>query len=166
MRCRQSALADRCGSSFIYEATNGNCGAARLARGDGVDRPLEIALTTLDHYFEEQELRRVDLMKVDVEGAEVLVFLGGRQLLSGAEGPAIMFEFSRKMMGDFCDVPTLQSLLVGYGYRIYRPVAGRLVPVDMNEVHEFTDLFALKPAHLDLYGCRAAAPGTAAGAAR
>ena len=150
--CRRLALADRCGSSLMYAATNGNCGAARLASGDGVDRPLEIALVTLDHYFEEQGLRHVDFMKVDVEGAESLVFLGGRRLLSGPAAPAIMFEFSRELMRDFCDVPTLQTLLTGYGYRIHRPVGGRLIPVDMNRIHEFTDLFALKPAHLDRYG--------------
>jgi FkbM family methyltransferase len=145
--CRQLALADRCGTSVIYAASNGNCGAARLMRLDGVDTPVETALVTLDHYCEEHGVDRVDFMKVDVEGAEILVFRGGRSLLSSPEAPAIMFEVSKKLLQGFADSVAVKSVLYDYGYDIYR-LAGRVLErVGPNETHDFVDLFAFKPFH-------------------
>jgi FkbM family methyltransferase len=145
--CRQLALADRSGTSVIYAASNGNCGAARLLKLDGVDTPVETTLVTLDHYCEKHGISRVDFMKVDVEGAEILVFRGGRSLLSGPDAPAIMFEVSKKLLRGFADPVALKSVLYDYGYDIYR-LAGRLIErVGPSETHDFVDLFAFKPCH-------------------
>jgi Methyltransferase FkbM domain len=51
-------------------------------------------VTTLDKFVEANAIRRVDLMKVDVEGDELNVFLGGKQLLSTPFAPAITFEIN------------------------------------------------------------------------
>ena len=44
---------------------------------------IAIETVTLDEYVSEQALPRVDLIKIDVEGAEILVLKGARQLLNG-----------------------------------------------------------------------------------
>lgn len=47
---------------------------------------------TLDDFVEREGIERVDLFKVDVEGAERLVFRGGHKLLSRSDAPLILYE--------------------------------------------------------------------------
>ena len=47
---------------------------------------------TLDDFVARENISRVDVMKVDVEGAELLVFRGGRKLFEGPDAPLILYE--------------------------------------------------------------------------
>ena len=47
---------------------------------------------TLDDFVAREHIARVDVMKVDVEGAERLVFRGGRNLLARPDAPLILYE--------------------------------------------------------------------------
>lgn len=47
---------------------------------------------TLDEFVANEKIERVDVLKVDVEGAELLVFRGGRNLLSRCDAPLILYE--------------------------------------------------------------------------
>lgn len=48
-------------------------------------RNIEVAVLTIDNYVTEHSISKVDIMKVDVEGAEDLVIRGAVQLLSDAK---------------------------------------------------------------------------------
>jgi FkbM family methyltransferase len=51
-----------------------------------------VQTTTLDEFVASECIPRVDVMKVDVEGAELLVFRGGRKLLARPDAPLILYE--------------------------------------------------------------------------
>ena len=55
-----------------------NGGAARLSAGGGGER---VRVTTLDRFAEAEGVRRIDFVKLDVEGAEVEVLRGARGVL-------------------------------------------------------------------------------------
>lgn len=75
---------------------HGHTTAAPLARADAVEHPC--ALTTLDAYCRTQQLARVDLLKVDVEGFEPDVFEGGRETLSRDDAPLVAFELNAECL--------------------------------------------------------------------
>jgi FkbM family methyltransferase len=45
-------------------------------------KKIKTSITTLDDYIEGNEIERIDIIKIDVEGAEMLVLEGGREFLS------------------------------------------------------------------------------------
>jgi FkbM family methyltransferase len=66
---------------------------------------------SLDDFVREQKLQSVDLMKVDVEGAEEQVFQGGTDVLGSDTAPDIIFECHAGATSD--------RTLRAFGYRIY-----------------------------------------------
>ena len=63
-------------------------------------------------------LPRVDVMKIDVEGAEVHVFAGLPRTLDANPGIVIMFEWARAQIESVGDTPTaLVDLIETHGFR-------------------------------------------------
>jgi len=143
------ALAAECATRPFYAVMEKNTGASSLSprRPDGVE--LRVTVVTLDAYLERQSIDRVDLLKVDVEGAELLLFRGAHRLLSSDLAPIIFFEIDERLCAAFgFTCREVKQFLADRGYGIYRSngTAFVAVPIDLSHGHE--DLFALKPRHL------------------
>lgn len=84
--------------------------------------PVPVLCRTLDHILNEQQIEKVDVMKVDVEGFEAAVFEGAEKLLASDTAPLILFEFcdwaENRLPGG--RVGDAQRLLRRWGYRIWR----------------------------------------------
>jgi hypothetical protein len=86
-------------------------------------------MRTLDEYCRENNVATVDLLKLDVEGHELAVLNGGRELLDRGAIDFIQFEFggcnidSRTYFRDF------HSLLAPR-FHLYRILARGLWPID------------------------------------
>jgi|SRR5437899_4522421 len=92
-------------------------GAASTDRARHVER---VPAVTLDGYLAG---RRADLIKIDVEGAELLVVRGGRSLLArpAAEAPVLIFECALHNYARFGYSPLdLFRLLSDHGYEVRR----------------------------------------------
>jgi len=87
----EKAVGDREGMATLYVPEGDSSGLASLDQSVG-GKPIEVPMVTLDGFVRSQTLTRVDLIKIDIEGAEVLAFEGARELLSGADAPDIIFE--------------------------------------------------------------------------
>jgi FkbM family methyltransferase len=149
VECRQLALSDRIGSTTFYASTTGNSALGSLARREGIDEPLVVPTTTLDEFCEVERVGTPHFLKVDVEGAEALVFQGGGRTLGQEEAPAIQFEASDPLLRRFgTDTTALKRRLTEFDYRVLRYDGRELAVVPVDEPHEFEDLFALKPSHL------------------
>jgi FkbM family methyltransferase len=150
--CQQTALSDSPGRGLIYGASNGNCGMASLAKRDGVDEPIEVNITTLDGYCEENGIVAVDFIKVDVEGAELQVFSGAERILASRDAPVIMFEVGDAMAESFGSSSSkVKSLLGKHGYTFYRCRGKKLETTLPDEKHTQEDLFAFKAYHLERF---------------
>jgi FkbM family methyltransferase len=91
----------------------------------GVESAIECHFTTIDRFCGDNGISVIDFMKIDVEGHELQVLKGARELLGGNRVKVIQFEFnefnivSRTFMKDFYDVLP--------GFRFFRVMpAGKL----------------------------------------
>lgn len=86
-------------------------------------------LTTLDRYVSTYKIPRIDVIKCDVEGAELLVFSGAREVL-GRWHPVLLFEAIENHTKLFTyEVSDLLDFIASYAYTLYRIVDGRLEQV-------------------------------------
>jgi len=124
---RGEAVADKAGTERLWtdEATE----LASLSRpSGGVARGVDVRVSTLDALREELEIRRVDLLKIDAEGAEARIIRGAAALLAERD-PLLLHEIKR---GSAVDL-SLARQLAARGLSPYRHVPGLdvLAPVDL-----------------------------------
>ena len=86
-----AAVAEKRGTLTLYASTDDP--EANNLFGDD-DHPVEVATICLDDDLAERGVEKVDLLKVDVEGAEPLVLAGAIRLLRSAAAPAIVMELN------------------------------------------------------------------------
>jgi FkbM family methyltransferase len=110
----QAALSSHTGRSSIYRsALQDNDGLASLHPGaEREELGEETRVVAIDDWIGELGDRRLDLIKVDVEGAEGDVFEGGRRVLSRTTGPTLLFESF--------DAPPISEMLEAVGYEVRR----------------------------------------------
>lgn len=105
-----------------------NTRASRPLEDYGIDvKPLSVErapATTLDIYCERNGVARIDLLKVDVEGAEFQVLIGARRMLHEQRVRCVTFEFGQTTfdMGNSPDL--IESYLRDAGYELRNLVAG------------------------------------------
>jgi FkbM family methyltransferase len=87
----EKAVGDREATATLYVPESDNSGLASLTYMAGA-KSLEVPVTTLDRFVRQKNLARVDLIKIDIEGAEVMAFEGARELLSRPDAPDVIFE--------------------------------------------------------------------------
>lgn len=144
------AICDRVGETVLRTAGPG------LGLYNSLGRPLvssqigdiSVPCTTLDCYVHARGVPRVDLLKVDVEGAELAVLRGAAQLLSRSDAPVIVCEFSDLTGTDIGhSTRELRRCLEAFAYRhIYRYSLERgcLVPEPERERYESANLICSK----------------------
>jgi FkbM family methyltransferase len=92
---RNFALSDRKGEATLH-IDPGNDGGNTIGNvtGEGWNGHSSITVATeaLDDFLERAGIAKVDFIKIDVEGAESLVFAGAHKLLSRPDAPLIVCE--------------------------------------------------------------------------
>jgi len=102
------------------------------------DKYEEVKITTIDEFCSLNHIEQIDFLKLDVEGHELKVLEGGRNLLEKGKIKFIQFEFggcnidSRTYFWDF--FYTLKS-----HYQLYRIVKNGLFPI--NQYQENYEIF-------------------------
>lgn len=105
-------------------ALKGNFGDSfnQIKSVTGSEFQLDIIETSLlDDFIKEQNITKIDLIKIDIEGAELLCFQGGINLLNSDNKPIIIlecFEAHCKSFGH--KVVDVLSLLDKSGYNLYQ----------------------------------------------
>lgn len=72
-------------------------GASIIKRTDSLIVPktlIDVRTITLDNYLKEQDIKKVDIIKMDVEGAEPFVFEGMEQTIANNPNLQIIIEYS------------------------------------------------------------------------
>jgi len=113
----------KCGNVEVVErAIGGSVGVAQLhldtfhaghsltiVRGDA--GTIEVPVTTMDAFVAEKRLPGIDVLKLDVEGAELDALRGATALLSGARRPTILCEVHAPILPE-----ELRDYLTPFGY--------------------------------------------------
>jgi FkbM family methyltransferase len=105
----------------FYRAPDESFGMGSVGPQFGV-APVYLRQARLDQLLSHAGLKVVDVIKIDVEGAELGVLRGASHMLCSNQPPAIIFEFadwaegriSGQLPGD------AQSFLLAHGYRLFR----------------------------------------------
>ena len=115
----------------------------------------EVTTTTLDAYITDHDIDRVDLIKMDIEGAEFSVLRGGTRLLAEADAPAIVLEmvdFNAKGFGH--TALDVWDYLESFGYRLFSFENRKFAIVKADRPRDFKlgqNLLAVKHS-FDLWG--------------
>lgn len=110
-------LSDKEGNLFWTEDRHNPGNAGCLGESSG--KP--VAGTTIDRFFRDHTLHRLDFVKVDVEGMEYEVLQGGLETWKTFR-PILYFE-TLKGFEDYRDLPLftwIESMLADIGYQLYR----------------------------------------------
>lgn len=116
-----SALSDHKGCADFCIPKIGKEGQGSLFPNESfeVSGKIKVNLDTLDNMLEKYQINRVDLIKIDVEGAELSIFKGAKKLLSSKVKPKIYFECSEITCEPFGhNVIDVLKFLDGFDYLI------------------------------------------------
>jgi FkbM family methyltransferase len=131
----EMGVSDRAGHAAVVEV-RGHSGAAYL--GPGAD----VVVTTLDDFCEHAHVDRVDLIKIDAEGAELRILRGAARVLHRCR-PTILLELNAPTLEREHSSPAqVLAHLRAFGYRVYtispkaeiQPDAGPLPREIMNVI--------------------------------
>jgi FkbM family methyltransferase len=128
VRAYRLALSDRAGNTRLVRSDR-NPALNRLARPDESGEE-DVRVTTLDTFVAQHGIRRLDLIKIDIEGAE-------KDFLKGAEStlvrfcPTLMIELNTAALGRFGTSPAaLRGEMERMGYALHRPTWRGCTPLD------------------------------------
>lgn len=126
------ALADKNGTVRlnVYDApfSSFNSQAARPLKNYGLElEPIgieETPATTVDEYCAERKIEFIDLLKIDVEGAELQVMRGARSMLKSKAVACCAFEFGQTTFDMGNDPSEIEDFLKECDYKIRNLIAG------------------------------------------
>jgi FkbM family methyltransferase len=142
IRVVSAAVSDRVGeATFMPHGCHG-----QLVDGDVVGAT-RVPLTTVDSLIDAEQLQRVDLVKIDVEGADLDVVRGMTSLAARDDAPHVLVECCPFTLAAYRHtVSELVSQLEEYGYVVYNVDDHRLMRRRPDEVQVTTvmDVLAVK----------------------
>ena len=87
----------------------------------------DVEATTIDNYCEREGIGKIDLLKIDVEGAEFQVLTGAHRMLREQRIACITFEFGQTTFDMGNDPDEIEAYLIELGYKLRNMVAGDTV---------------------------------------
>lgn len=153
----EQALGSEKGTAKIYSNLHINRGAASMVDFQEGSSSFEIQVDVLDQVLLRNKLHKVNLLKVDVEGFEMEVLKGAKELLASEDGPILVVECSITRQNYHYSMSDLYSLLTEkYGYAIFRfeiskEKISRLKAVNsVDDLPKHDNIVAFKPLGLDI----------------
>lgn len=93
IKLEQVAVSNKIGLKTFYVAENLSSFYRKHIVGyNNKQKPIKVKTTTLDHYIQTNKIDKINLVKVDVECAEMEVLKGARKLLSRKNAPDLLIE--------------------------------------------------------------------------
>ena len=149
----QMALGDSIGEGVLQINARGRDGLNTLGEPSHPSSVVvgqeEVRVTTLDVFMEAQNIPRVDVMKVDIAGAELKLFCGARNLLERADAPLILYEGYGFLTRGFGYHPVeILWFLESCGYNLFSLDSGTGEILELRPDYQYDSMvIAAKPGH-------------------
>jgi FkbM family methyltransferase len=115
----EAALGRKEGDGFLIQDLS-NPGESSLAK-DGRSKGLKVTMTTLDAFTKARKIKKVDLIKIDVEGAELDILGGAKDFLKRIQDVELFIECNPKALKRFSKGPSsLTRALQKLGFGLLR----------------------------------------------
>ncbi len=118
----ESAVGATDGQTTLSQSTDGAYSSIRNTARKAVERLIHVPITTLDTFVRERSLYSIDVLKVDVEGAEGLVLMGSQELLRDRKRKprVILMElFDENLSSYDTSASALIDIIQGFGYTAF-----------------------------------------------
>jgi FkbM family methyltransferase len=127
--CDSLAVAEREGVQPLFHGPPDRAGETALVPCEGQTEFTQVRTVTVDSYLRSHMIAQVDLIKIDVEGAELRVLEGATNLLTRGAGLTLILEFNDGAAHRFGhSVGDVASFLRARGFALYRLQTGELRP--------------------------------------
>ena len=149
----QTALGESIGEGILQINARGKDGLNTLGKPIHSESQVvgheDVHITTLDVFMKEHNVPRVDVMKVDIEGAELMMFRGARNLLQRQDAPLILYEGFGFLSRGFGYHPVeILWLLESCGYTLLLLNSGTGEISDLKPDYQYDSMvIAVKPSH-------------------
>jgi len=130
--------------NLVLGSENG-CNSLRKPDGAQEIEMVPVSVRPLDRVLEERDFTRIDLLKLDVEGAELSVLRGAGNLLRQRPRPVILAEvYDIRTSPWGYPAKNIISLLSANGFHWFRPLAdGGLEDIDISQEEYAGDFVAV-----------------------
>lgn len=149
----QIALGDAVGEAMLQVNARGKDGLNTLGEASHPNSEIvaqeSVAITTLDSFMKEQGVTSVDVIKADIEGAELLLFRGATDLLRRADAPLILYEGFGFLTRGFGYHPVeILWLLESCGYSLFTLNSDTGAIAELRPDYSYNSMvIAAKPTH-------------------
>ncbi len=147
VHCNNIALSSNTGGATLYLAADAAVNSLRPTKYHD-EQKVDVETETLDRYVERHSLSRLDLVKIDVEGAERLVIEGGAATLEKFK-PILIVELSEHSDAFGYSDADLFADLKSWNYSLFMAGTPPFQPLDRVRDAEFYNVVAVPPAQLD-----------------
>jgi len=100
----------------------------------------EISVKTIDTYSDEKNIDFIDLIKIDVEGCETLVFEGMSNLLEARKVGLIQFEYGNTFLDGGFSLKYILDLAIQYKYTLCYHHFGMLIDINYLNLEEISKI--------------------------
>ncbi|MGH2523374.1 MAG: FkbM family methyltransferase [Anaerolineales bacterium] len=143
----QVALSDQIGEAQFAICRGGAYNS--LGRNNLTDQKIvewqAVRTTTLDAYIAAQKLGSIHLLKIDTEGAELMVLRGSAQLLRAPDAPVVLCEFSDlTTAGLGYSTADLWAFFTDLGFQLFQYLRHKLTLANRKDWHEYDNLIAVR----------------------
>lgn len=143
VRLFKTALGEKPAEGTLYKVFANNPGANRILPHEpsfffGSET---VQITALDQYLSKGIISRVDLIKVDVEGFELFVLMGAREIIERFK-PLMFIELvETNLRRQNCSSRGLIEFIEGYNYTVLD--ARTMLPIERNHGDHHTDVVCI-----------------------
>lgn len=143
-------LSNTNGEEILYYNTELSAGASLYKRkldsyGLDLDKEEKVNIITLDKFCKDNNIKGIDFLKMDVEGNELKILKGAKEMLKNKKIRFIQFEFGGCNLDSKTIFRDFWNLLIE-DYNIYRIFSGGLYPMkdydEKREIYSTTNYFA------------------------
>ena len=153
VKLNKVAVGDKDGESLLFDCGLEQSGHNSLIKHekDVIKDQYKVPVITISSYCNQHNISKIDFMKIDVEGMEMAVFNGMRDMIGNRQIEMICFEISGEIVEDWEDEKEILRILSDAGYSLFDT---RLRGIDVDElmykrIHK--DVFAIEKNSVEFY---------------